>query len=125
MAINIMKRDALGELQSVVSVLSECKNLPEEMNTEIQHLKVASNKLANEAEFIHKINNGLQYYDDDLWEAAAKTWYDAMNSIPQFYVDNGVIDMTGVMKAKADFENQNYLRSADLYKNAYRRVVAR
>jgi hypothetical protein len=129
LAIGILQKNAMDQLNAALPLIAGCgrsaTGAPNTDTIDLNKIRTESNLASIELEFARRVNIGRQYYQDDLWLLAARTWYDAMNHIPQWYVDNHLIDLSEVGAARSAFDSADYTKAADLYRTAYQRVSTR
>jgi hypothetical protein len=125
MAINIMQTSAAGQWKVVSATIPDnCTSL-RQGGIDPAALKEKAARVATEAEFKTQVANGFQYYRDNLWEAAARTWSDARNLIPSSYAENKIVEMSWIEAAQQELERGDYLKSADSFEKGFRKTNAR
>lgn len=123
-ALEQMRISAPEELRIVLPVLEKCPKQSVETVHHLEKLRQQGSEYELEISFVRLVNNARQYQSNGLAGAAARTFDEARNSLPQKYVTAHIVDLGDLTAAHEAYSNNRFSEASDLFMQALRKVPA-
>lgn len=122
MSLEALKIYAPEELRLVVPIVEKCAHQSKEVTDHLERIREQGALDDLERQFIQLVNNGRQFHYNGLEGAAARTFTDASNFLPQSYLTKQIVDSKELEAARKAFYDGEFSEASDRFMLAFKKV---